>query len=420
MPSPARLVRLLTVFAACLTLAGCIFPPEMRSRAVDIPKARRSVDPDLAGDYWLVDRDGGFSDYRIVRITLNRDRAYRFAEHGKTDFKEDNSTDDISSKVIALQTRQSGVDVLLVSESEGTIYMLMLRSRAGSWVLFPFIGEMDARLGDGRLAYLDSIAARHGIRLRHAPEDTDQSGAVVLDGRLDRDSLVALFGDPDFLGALRLDPDQTVTLLPADRPLPPLNDRVAWWPDSYSERLGSDRFAMTADELVQPAQLAGKFRDGIYELTVAAQDNGSLLFAYAPRADDGFQRDPVRMRLVDIGEKDRLLAIMEQSESTGPDTPPREVFRYYLAVPGEAGAWSFEPLQLAAHDVSRPLDDAARQARERAASRQGLKLEDSMLGGPLSLARLKALLADPQFQAGLDAKDTASWFDLVPFANEGK
>lgn len=410
----------LIALGACLALAGCVFPPEMRSRAIEIPRNERSIDSALAGDYWQMEEGGSTSDFRTVNIRLNRDRTYRFAYYSKSDRNDDSSTDELGGTVVVLKTGQPGVDVLLFTEKDATVYMLALRSRAGSWVYFPFLGDMDTRIGKGRLEYLAQVASRHGLTLLTDPEADERSPAIILEGKLNSASIAALFSDVDFLGALRLDPGDSATLLPANRPLPPASDGLAWWPYAFATRLGSDRFDIPASALVQPDGLVGAFMDAAHELTASVEADGSLLLAYPPAPEGEYQRQNKRLRFIDIGEEGRLLVLSEESESTGQDSPPKPIFRYYLASASADGSWSFEPVQLVAHDFSRTLDGAAQEIRSRAAARQGLALSDGFLSGPLDIGKLKALMADPQFQAGLDDVGVAVWFDLVPVAKPEK
>ncbi len=406
-------LRLLSVLAACAALAGCIFPPEMRSRAIDIPQAQRSLAPHLVGTWWQFDEGGDRNDFRIVRIRQNRDRMLRFAytERGNPD--DETSTDDLDGKVILLRGGQAGVDLLLFTAEESTAYMLAVQSRAGSLVMFPFLGGMDTALGDDRLGYLASVAARHGIRLAR---DKD-SDAVILDGRLDRHALHALFSDTDFLGGLRLDPDDAVMLLPTSRPLPAPQDRLAWWPLAFNWQLVSDRFPIASTELVQPAGLSGPFREGNAAVTVTPQTDGSLLVESAPDPESGYRREPRRIRLVDIGERDRLLALVEQDESSSEGRSPSAVFGYLMASHGNDGSWSFAALNVLSQNLSRPLDEAGQAIRAQSVARHGLGLTLGRLTGQLDLAKVKALLADRQFQAGLDGGATPVWFDLAPVAS---
>lgn len=411
---PVRSLRpgLLIALAACCTLTGCIFPPEMRSRAIDIPQAERARAPDLVGTWWQFEDSGGRGDFRIVRIHQNPDRTLRFSYTERTNPRDESSTDDLDGKAILLKGEQPGVDLLLFTEKDATAYMLAVQSRAGSLVMYPFLGEMDAAIGKGRLGYLAAVAARHGIQLAQ----DKASDAIVLDGKLGRAALVALFSDAEFLGGLRLDAEDSVTLLPANRPLPKPDAKLAWWPLSFPWQLVSERFPIDPTELVQPPQLVGNFKDGTTPAKTSRQADGSLLIEYLPDPATEARRDSRRIRLVGIGEHDRLLALVEQSESGSDERQARPVFGYFLASQGQDGTWNFAPLQTVANDLSRPLDEAGQTIRQRAAERYGLAIAGSRLTGPLTLARIKLLIADPQFQAGLDARNAPVWFELAPAA----
>lgn len=412
MPKPPLPLRLLAIIAACLTLAGCIFPPQITSRAVTIPVAERGSDPRIEGVWWQLDAAPDRTDFRIFRIRQSPDRTYQLSYADRSSPDDETSTDDIEGKVVLLDTLQPGVDLLIFTSQEGSMYALAFHSRAGSLVLAPFLGATETAIGPDRTRYLASIAARHGISLR-AQQDTSD---LLLDGKLDRQSLVALFGDPEFLGGLRLDPEHVMTLLPANRPLPPRDDLLAWWPPAYPWQIVSPRFAVAASELVRPPDLTGKFREGSAQATISAQPDGSLLVSFAADPDGGYQREPRRLRLVEIGTPDRLLALVEQREAGDPGQPERLLFGYFLVTRRDDGTWSFTALQTSVSDLSRSLDQARQDLRRRAAARHGLTLDGSTMTGALDLARVKALLADQQFQAGLAAGEIPAWFELTPVA----
>ncbi|MCZ8324005.1 MAG: hypothetical protein O9283_01940 [Sphingomonadaceae bacterium] len=412
MPKPPLPLRLLAIIAACLTLAGCIFPPQITSRAVTIPVAERGADPRLEGVWWQLEVAPDRTDFRIFRIRQSPDRTYQLSYADRISPDDETSTDDIEGKVVLLDTPQPGVDLLIFTSQDGSMYALALHSRAGSLVLAPFLGATETAIGPDRTGYLASIAARHGISLR-AQQDTSD---LLLDGKLDRQSLVALFGDPEFLGGLRLDQEHVMTLLPANRPLPPRDDPLAWWPPAYPWQIVSPRFAVAASELVRPPELTGKFREGSAHATISAQPDGSLLVSFAADPDGGNLREPRRLRLVEIGTPGRLLALVEQREAGETGQPERLLFGYFLVTRRDDGTWSFTALQTSVSDLSRSLNQARQDLRRRSAARHGLTLDGSTLTGALDLARVKALLADRQFQAGLATGEIPAWFELTPVA----
>lgn len=410
MPKPPSSPRLLAIIAACLTLAGCIFPPEITSRAVTIPVAERGTDPRLEGVWWQLEAAPDRTDFRIFRIRQSPDRTYQLSYADRSNPDDETSTDDIEGKVVVLETAQPGVDLLIFTSQEGSLYALALHSRAGSLVLAPFLGAAETAIGPDRTRYLASIAARHGISLSTQKDTSD----LLLAGKLDRQSLIGLFGEPEFLGGLQLDPEHVITLLPANRPLPPRDDPLAWWLPTYPWQLVSPRFAVAAPELVRPPDLTGKFREGTAQAAISAQPDGSLLVSFAADPHGGNQREPRRLRLVEIGTPDRLLALVEQRETGEPGQPERLLFGYFLATRRDDGTWSFTALQTSVSDLSRSLDQARQELRRRAAARHGLTLDGSTLTGALDLAKVKALLADRQFQAGLAAGEIPAWFELTP------
>lgn len=396
---------------ASLLLSGC-FPPPMTSRDVDISAAERSIDPALAGSYWFPQEGSSTGDFDVITISADPEKLYRVTSRNMTG--EVNDYDE-SSKGVLIATTDPLVSLLLYRENASAWYTLLLHSRAGSIAFFGFLGDMETRLGKGREAVLAEVASRHGIGLRwdKAADETR------LDGKLDRAHLAALFSDPEFLGALHLDPDQGFRLFPADKPLPSATNRAAWWPSSSGWAITSPRFAVERTQLARPARLLGEFTDSGSAVSVSEQPDGSLLLAYAGRPGDT-PRDPRRLRLLEIGEKIRFLGLLEDVQSPrGTPGPPQQVFEYVTVTISENGVAAIEPLQLAANDFSYSLNQINRGLRSKIAKRYGLDIVQDSLGGELSAASVGALFRDRQFQAGLDCDHVYTSFALEPRRAEG-
>lgn len=403
----------IAALSLALALTGCIFPPELRSSRVDIPVSERSIDQDLPGSYWQLERPDGLDAYapQIVTISPDSDRTYRI-EYRDTADPSDGVTSEDSVQVVVVTTAHPGLDLVLYNGDEGTAYVLVVRGRAGAVSVFPFLGEQEAGLGTTRTRYLAEIARRHGIELRW---DNDQN-AALLAGRLNKAGLAALFSDLDFLGGLRLETKHAVVLLPASRPIPPPSDPLAWWPRKWPSYISSDTFALSARDLVQPRQLQGAFCENGQHATIAAQDDGSLLISYPP-AVDGSLRPPRRIRLIDIGQRERFLMLWETVEGA----PLQARFHYFvLSLSQNGGAWQ-EPIRADFNDASAILDQAKLSILHQAANRHGLKFDGDSLTGSLTPANLRGLLADPQFLAGIRPETGVTLDSLEPaLEDQGK
>jgi hypothetical protein len=313
---------------------------------------------------------------------------------------------------VILATAHPRLDLALHTIEDNTLYALFARGRAGTILINPFLGEQEAGLGTSRTGYLAEVARRHGIRL-----GWDKSAnAAVLDGKLNKASLVSLFSDPDFLGGLRLETRPFMVLLPADRPIPSASDPVAWWPRKWPSQLSSKSFVMAAGELVQPTQLSGKYCENDLPVSLAAQEDGSLLVTY-PTLADGSSREPKRLRLIDIGRADRFLVLWETAEGS-----PAQVRLYYfsLSLAPDGSAWT-EPVKPDFNDTSAILDQAKLGILRAAANRHGLEYDGEALSGNLTAARLRALFSDPQFLAGIRPETGVTQEQLEPaIAQDGK
>lgn len=404
MKSLVKKIMVCASSSLALALSGCIFPPDMHSRQIDIPLADRSIDDSIVGHYWQSDLqdENRLHTPPIVTITADLERRYRISYHD-SDRSPIESTADDSVQVVVLTTASPGLDLILYNTEKLTFYSLLAKSRAGSVVLYPFLGEQDAGLGTTRTEYLSGIARRHGIELQW----DEAANAALLDGRLNKASLVSLFSDIDFLGGLRLETGHDMVLLPADRPIPVAADSLAWWPHKWPSHLSSPSFNLAAGVLAQPGQLAGNFCENNLPVSLTAQDDGSILLTY-PVLADGTTRTPKLYRLIDIGQTGRFLLLWETIEGS----PPKARFYFYILSLSHSGSAWMESIKADFNDTSAILDHAKLVALQKAANRHGLEFDGETISGDLSAASLRGLLADPQFLSGI-RPETGESTDLL-------
>jgi hypothetical protein len=382
--------RLPWVAGLCMALSGCIFPPFLGSKPVEIPAERRSVEPTLEGRFWIPGGDNADSKFELVTITRHSDRRYHFVAIDETGYREISSEDEFGPITI-LKTRDAGIDLLLITRKEGTIYSLAFKSRAGTWVLFPFLGSLEGE----RTAYLSAVLKRHGLSLR---DDTD-SGVTMIEGTLDAPRLVALFSDPAFVGGLHYDPANASRLFPTGRAvLPAPDDTSAWWKTDYDTQLASVRFAQPGNELVQPPELIGDFLKDGRKVTISRANDGGLLLTYPP-VPTLHESWTEHLRLVPLGREGQFIALIESEIGDPPRTPG---FSYWLADLAPPGMLTLTPIILATPDFSPAVAAMVKQIRQQAGQQHGIVFAGSTMSGQLNAANLRALYLDPQFQVGLE------------------
>jgi hypothetical protein len=383
-----------------LLLAGC-FPPPLTSDPVTVPLAQRALVPELEGDFWS-QPDGPKADaeFMTVRISPDAERRHCLAAHyrnGTTNL--DGADTDLCA--VLLKLGQPWAVLALAEENVRTEYVLMLRSQAGSWVLFGFLGDMDSPITGAREAYLAAVARRHGLALRwHAERDETR-----FDAPIDAARLAALFSDPAFLGGLKLDAQQGIRLYPMNRPPPPASDAEAWTlPETRDGvALSSLRFPMARAETAQPEGVAGSYGYGDKTLRMRALADGSYRVEYPADLSPGFGSGMV-LRLLALPDPGRFLGLLEGAEpdERAPPGQERIVLVHKFTIVELAGsAITITPLRLAAPLYSSAMDRLVHALRAEVVQRHGLKLEDYRLAGPLAAGAVMRLFKDPQFQVGL-------------------
>jgi hypothetical protein len=382
---------------SCLLIGGCLFPPTITSRHVNIPRSARALEPGFDGLFWIPENEKPDAGFRTVTIHHDASRLYRFVSKDEVGKSEISSGDELGPVTI-LRTSHPGIDVLMAPDEKETTYMLLFRSRAGTWVIFPFIGELDTPVEGARLAYLEEIARRHGIGTVWDRERYE----IRLEGKLDAASLTGLFSDPDFLGGLRLDPEHGTRFFPANlQRLPPPSDRAAWWKRALPETLTSARFPAKADELVQPATFPGEYQDGEDKLAISRLADGSYSLTKLARKEGGKEERQI-VRLLPTGASDLFLGLVEaESYFSGQSEGPLAVYELRLFDLTKAGEVQVLPIYISSHDFSPTIDQFAGQVRAKAAIRHGIHIAGGHLTDGLNPASVAQLFEDRQFQSGL-------------------
>lgn len=396
-----KAVLIITILSSCLT--AC-FPPTISSDPIDLRASDRAVVPEMEGMFWaLIEGAKANADFTTIEVRRTDDGHYAFTS------RENSGTGTatiIDSSVTAdiLETAHEGIYLVLTTAENRMDYTLLLQSHAGTWAVFPFIGELKSPLEGKRERYLGKVAARHGLRLRW----NEKRSETWLEGKLDVRKIRALFSDPAFLGGLRLEAEQGFRMFPMNMPvMPDQSRRDAWMkPGGYDgARLTSAPFAIAAGDLVRSPMLSGQYEYEGFDLGVAIvpQDDGRYLLKY-PDAADGKPGTVKTLRLLPTSHSGMYLGLMEGvghpivDERAGSDFV--DTFEYSIMTL-DAARVTITPLRIAVHDFSFTMDSFTRKLREDAARRQGLSFTNNQMAGDLNAASVRTLFEDPQFQTGV-------------------
>ena len=403
MTAPA--LRKSSAFAAalCLALGGCIFPPPLVSEGIDFPPEARGSEPALEGDFWLPRGDNAGEYFDTVSIRRDGEGRYHVSYR---DMSGDSgwSSDDEQSYGELLKTGQDGIDVLVTRAEEQTLYLLAMRSRADTWVLFPFLGGMDTPLPGARERHLTAVAVRHGLVLRYdKPQD-----ALTLAGKPTARAIAALFSDPAFLAGLELKPKDGTRIFPlAPGHLPAKEDSTAWWPEGYDRQLTTRRAALPRDGLARPARLAGQYLINGRPVTLKAASDGGFVLFYPP-IKPLLESWSMRFSLLSLTGQSEFLGLFEASERIAPNKaapaePPDDTVSFAIVRRGDGGALEFDRICVVEPQFSAPLARAVTANRAEVGARHGVAFAGAAMTGQLTPEGLRALYLDPQFQVGIAA-----------------
>ena len=395
-PLPA-LARVVIAIGLSLALAACIFPPPLTSDAVSLPQDARAVEPALEGDFWLPNASEADASFEVTTISRDSRNRYHIVSHDQSGGVSW-STDDENGYMELIRTSHDGIHVVLAQVEGRTLYALAFRSRAGTWVLFPFIGGIDRPEGTLREQYLAGIAERHGLKLSY----DDKANELKIAGRPDAPAIAALFSDPAFLAGLQLDPDDGTRLFPARLAnLPPPEDRSAWWETGFSAQLSSEPFALTREQQILPRGFSGRFTDGGRPVDVRPQADGGIVLHYPPIKPT---RDAwsVRLHLLPLDGTSTWLGISEPVPQKDAETSvPKVRFTYSIVRLAPNGDLTLTGICLSKPQFSAPLAALVEAKRAEVGMRYGISFDGARISGRLGPASLRALHADPQFQVGL-------------------
>lgn len=389
--------------ALSLALGGCIFPPPLVSEGIEFPPEARGREPALEGDFWLPRGDNAGEYFDTVTIRRDDDGRYRVSYR---EMSGDSGwpSDDEQGYGELLKTGQDGIDVVVTRVEEQTLYLLALRSRAGTWVLFPFLGGIGTPLPDARERHLTAVAARHGIALRY---DKPQE-ALTIAGKPTAQAITALFSDPAFLAGLELKPSDGTRIFPmAPGRLPDKDDAVAWWPEGYDRQLTIRRAALPREGLARPAGLAGQYLINGRPVTLKAESEGGFVLSYPP-IKPLMESWTMRFSLLPLAGRAEFLGLFEASENTTPNKaapaePPDDTISFAIVRRGDDGALAFDRICLVEPQFSAPLARAVTANRAEAGARHGIAFAGAAMTGNLTSESLGALYLDPQFQVGIAA-----------------
>lgn len=399
-----RVRRLFPAFALALLATACT-PPVLTSEHVDIPTEDRAIVPEFEGRMWQISGGGDEAvEPDFIEVSRDADRTYHFVGRDA-----DGTTDEDDPGTILLRTAHPGVILSVTPQEEddgAMIYSLFVRSRAGSWVGFPVLGDFTAFAPGTRAEFLNRVARRHKLAI--GEEDAPQ-----ITGALDSRHLVALFSDPAFLGGLNYRSDLMFRVLPKSAMTEELTD-ADWWEEVCESLMFVDGLTVTPGSLAQPSGFARRYRNEAGTVEIVEGDPGTYHVIDYP---DGGVGGAYRLHLVAMdGIPGHYLGLHERAPNqSGAMEEQQQRYSLSLRRIDDDGTIHTLNLHIVRHDFSQLIDGFVIANRQEAARRHGADMDMERLFDVRDVAALKAILADPQFQSGLVASGwAAEWAVLTP------
>ncbi|WP_156367202.1 hypothetical protein [Novosphingobium sp. KN65.2] len=300
------------------------------------------------------------------------------------------------NQVIPLAGPDSFLFVMNTDE-ETVQYAVLERLKSRAWGMSTIELSRETPFADQNVAYARSIAARHGLSL-HVGDGT------TIESPLTADAVLALFRDPEFLGALSMQ-RSTILLAPGARAAP--GEELRLDPDSMPPALvGVNLQPGSLGTLGAPAKpegLAGRYlqanpyhEDGLLPTTVRLLDTGQ----FEVSTKDSRR---VLLSLFPFNEAEGQYLAIKDLEYADEDNPSHAVSIEYVVRTSDG--WIFQSVTVQECVARSAIVAMHRDLMNRAALRHGLTWNGSDLSGLKSIGQLAALFGDGQFTSGLTVDD---------------
>ena len=300
------------------------------------------------------------------------------------------------NQVIPLAGPDSFLFVMNTNE-ETVQYAVLERLKSGAWGMSTIELSRESPFADQNVAYARSIAARHGLSL-HVGDGT------TIESPLTADAVLAMFRDPDFLGALSMQ-RSTIMLAPRARGEP--GEELRLDPESMQPALVGVALQPgtlgTLGELAKPEGLAGRYlqanpyhEDGLLPTTIRLLDTGQFEIS---------TKDSRRavISLFPFNEAEGQYLAIKDLEYGEEDNPSHAVNIDYVVRTSDG--WIFQSVTVQECVARSAIVSMHRDLMARAALRHGLTWNGSDLSGLKSIEQLAALFGDGQFTSGLSVDD---------------
>lgn len=372
-----------------LMLAGC-----WTSARPEIPLTELVQPAGLPGRYWSIALEGTDAAPELIEFRRGPDGFMIGDDGGKSG----------SGAFRLVRTAVPGVYLKIVDyDEDSVIYSLLEHRELGTWQEDGMKEVAQDAFTGPSLAWMQEIAARHGLGL-----DTSDPDETRITGNVDGQAIPSLFADPAFLATLRVEPVQL------HLPGPPApEEREELFPmGEPSLSLELDQATLPGAVWIAPAGLEAEFvQSRSYAHSVRPV---GLRFIRLPdgrfelRAPES-QNAQGRSRIMGVlpleGLENEFLAV--NFDYWKYENVERNYLTLAILSRTETG-WSIARILVRGTETLVGRQDLLSQPMNEAAQRQGASLDGFKLRGGLTAPALLALLQDGRFTTGLEMWDEAA------------
>lgn len=280
------------------------------------------------------------------------------------------------------------------SDQDTVNYAVLERLSVGAWGISSIELSRDTPFAAQNVAYAQAVSARHGLSLKVGDGTTIESPLTAT-------AVLALFRDPEFLGALTM---QRTTLLTAPGVRGEPGEELDLDPDVLAPVMVGVDLAQDAlaglSGLARPNGLEGSFlradpyhEKGLIPTRIQLLGNGKFEVLA-----EGAKR--VLYSLFPFNEAEGEYLAVRDTEYGDEDSPNHAL--NIAMVARLSNGWVISSVSARPCEARSAIVAMRRNLMERAASRHGLAWNGADLSGVKSIDQLVALFRDGQFTSGLD------------------